>query len=46
MVSAQCGVQYDNVAAAVTNTVPEWAESLKNCSLSESGFVLKSTLLG
>ena len=28
------------------HTVPEWAESLKNSSLSESGFVLKSTLLG
>ena len=30
----------------VPHTVPEWAESLKNSSLSESGFVLKSTLLG
>ena len=28
------------------HTVPEWAESLKNSSLSKSGFVLKSTLLG
>ena len=28
------------------HTVPEWAESLKNSSVSESGFVLKSTLLG
>ena len=27
------------------HTVPEWAESLKNCSLGESGFALKSTLL-
>ena len=30
----------------IMHTVPEWAESLKNSSLSKSGFVLKSTLLG
>ena len=29
-----------------SHTVPEWAESLKNGSVSESGFVLKSILLG
>ena len=31
---------------SLVHTVPEWAESLKNGSVSESGFVLKSTLLG
>ena len=34
------------VVPVTAHTVPEWAESLKNSSLSESGFVLKNTLLG
>ena len=33
-------------STVTAHTVPEWAERLKNCSVSESGFVLKSTLLG
>ena len=40
------GGENDFLTVRGGHTVPEWAESLKNCSLTESGLVLKSTLLG
>ena len=41
-----CTLNFAQKLEIYTHTVPEWAESLKNSSLSESGIILKSTLLG